>query len=287
MPFAETDRHARSISAAAAVRRGAAHLRPDARHDVFPHLLAAARRDAIQGHRVARTELAAARAAVRLCLQQPVRAAGPFLPADRAVAHHAPCRPCLSGPRLDIRRDARAPGLRARDQQQRAAARRVLRHRRAGAVGDVVGVHRAYSRRPAMTPGARLAAAIEVYEAIERERRPAADALKAWGLTHRFAGSGDRAAIAGLLYDALRRRASSAFLMGDESPRAVALGMLKRERGLDVDAIARLADGSRFAPAPLSDDERRRLETGDLSGAPAHIGGDYPEWLDAQFAQSF
>jgi hypothetical protein len=31
-------------------------------------------------------------------------------------------------------------------------------------------------------------------------RRPAADALKDWGLAHRFAGSGDRAAIASLVY---------------------------------------------------------------------------------------
>jgi 16S rRNA (cytosine967-C5)-methyltransferase len=138
-----------------------------------------------------------------------------------------------------------------------------------------------------MTPGARLSAAIEVLAAIESERRPAADVLKAWGLTHRFAGSGDRAAIAGLVYDALRRRASSAFLMREETPRAVLIGMLKRERGMETDAIARLADGSRFAPAPLSEEERRRLDAADLSGAPPYVAGDYPEWLDAQFAQSF
>ena len=66
-----------------------------------------------------------------------------------------------------------------------------------------------------MTPGARLAAAIEVLADIEARRRPAADALKDWGLGHRFAGSGDRSAIAGLVYDTLRRRASSAYLMGD------------------------------------------------------------------------
>ncbi len=64
-----------------------------------------------------------------------------------------------------------------------------------------------------MTPAARLAAAIEVFADVESERRPAAEALKAWGVTHRFAGSGDRAAIAGLVYDGLRRRASSAYLM--------------------------------------------------------------------------
>jgi len=138
-----------------------------------------------------------------------------------------------------------------------------------------------------MTPAARVAAAIEVLAAIETERRPAADALKAWGLTHRFAGSGDRAAIAGLVYDALRRRASSAFIMGADTPRAVVLGMLKRERGLDIEAIARLADGAKYAPEALSSDERARLEASDMSNAPAYVAGDYPEWLDPHLSRAF
>src|SRR5205809_4822315 len=98
-----------------------------------------------------------------------------------------------------------------------------------------------------MTPSARLSAAIDVLADVEARRRPAADALKDWGLAHRFAGSGDRAAIAGLVYDALRRRASSAHTMQDGSPRAALLGMLRLARKLDVEAVARLADGSRFA----------------------------------------
>lgn len=138
-----------------------------------------------------------------------------------------------------------------------------------------------------MTPGARLAAAIEVFTAIESERRPAADALKSWGMAHRFAGSGDRAAIAGLVYDALRRRSSSAWIMGAETPRAILLGMLKRERGLDTDTIAKLADGSRYAPAALSEDERHELDATNLSGAPPRVAGDYPEWLEPHFVRAF
>ena len=138
-----------------------------------------------------------------------------------------------------------------------------------------------------MTPAARLAAGIEVLAALEKERRPAADALKAWGLTHRFAGSGDRAAIAGLVYDALRRRSSSAFIMGADTPRAVMLGMLKRERGLDTEAIAKLADGSQYATEVLTADERQRLDAADLHGAPSHVAGDYPEWLEPYFARAF
>lgn len=138
-----------------------------------------------------------------------------------------------------------------------------------------------------MTPAARISAAIEVLADIESRRRPAADALKDWGLSHRFAGSGDRAAIAGLVYDALRRRASAAYVAGETTPRAVMLGMLHLERNLDVDAITRLFDGSRFAPAPLTADERTRLAAASLQAAPPHIAGDYPDWLDESFGASF
>ncbi len=138
-----------------------------------------------------------------------------------------------------------------------------------------------------MTPGARLAAAIEIFGTIETERRPAADALKAWGVTHRFAGSGDRAGIAGLVYDALRRRASSAYLMGGDTPRVILLGMLKRERALNAEAIGHLANGVGHAPPPLTDAERERLETASLDGAPPHVAGDYPRWLEPHLSRVF
>jgi 16S rRNA (cytosine967-C5)-methyltransferase len=138
-----------------------------------------------------------------------------------------------------------------------------------------------------VTPGARLAAAIEVLTDIDARRRPASDALKDWGLSHRFAGSGDRSAIAGLLYDAMRRRASSAFLMDEATPRAILLGMLKREREMNAESIARLADGSGHSPSPLTDAERARLTSATMDGAPLHVLGDYPEWLDPYLATVF
>jgi len=138
-----------------------------------------------------------------------------------------------------------------------------------------------------VTPAARLSAAIEVFADIETRRRPATDALKDWGLSHRFAGSGDRAAIAGLVYDALRRKASSAWLMGEATPRAVLLGMLRRERGLDAAAVAALCGGARFAPALLTDSEAAALAAGNLADAPAHVAGDYPEWLDPYLLRAF
>ena len=139
-----------------------------------------------------------------------------------------------------------------------------------------------------MTPGARLSAAIEVLADIEDRRRPAADALKDWGLAHRFAGSGDRAAIGGLVFDALRRRSSAAYLMGASTPRAILFGALRLERGMSVDAIARLADGVRHAPPPPDHAEADALAAAALrDDAPAHVRGDYPEWLDPCFAAVF
>src|SRR5262249_50205081 len=99
------------------------------------------------------------------------------------------------------------------------------------------------------------------------------------------AGSGDRAAIAGLVYDALRRRASAAWIMGQDTPRAVLLGMLARERGLAPDAIAALCDRARHAPPPLSEDERARPAHETLDGAPAWVPGAYPEGLGPPLAR--
>ncbi|SFK85896.1 16S rRNA (cytosine967-C5)-methyltransferase [Methylorubrum salsuginis] len=132
---------------------------------------------------------------------------------------------------------------------------------------------------PILTPSARISAAIEILDDILARRRPAADALKDWGLAHRFAGSGDRAAIASLVYDGLRRRASAAFVMGAETGRAVTIGMLRLQRGLAEPTIASLFDGARFAPEPLTDEERTRLKQGSLGNAPPEVAGDAPAFV--------
>lgn len=132
-----------------------------------------------------------------------------------------------------------------------------------------------------MTPGARVAAAIEVLADVEGRRRPVQDALKDWGLSHRFAGSGDRAAIADLVYDALRKRRSRAWTMGDDGPRAAVLAGVEPAQTL---AWA----GDRHAPVlaegeiPDAATRAARLET-----ASSGVVGDYPEWLSDGLELSF
>jgi 16S rRNA (cytosine967-C5)-methyltransferase len=138
-----------------------------------------------------------------------------------------------------------------------------------------------------MTPAARLSAAIELIGTIERDRVPAAKALKEWGTAHRFAGSGDRAAIAGLVWDVLRRYASSAYLMDGDTARERLIGMLRLERNMDTPTMAALFDGGRYAPAPLTKAEEAALASRSLKDAPAAVAGDYPEWLDPHLARVF
>lgn len=138
-----------------------------------------------------------------------------------------------------------------------------------------------------MTPGARVAAAIEVLADIEARKRPAAEALKDWGVSHRFAGSGDRAAIGNLVFDCLRARASAAYAMGEGSPRALVLRTLVTGWGLSPEEVAALAGSGPHAPKALSEAELAGLRREVPADAPAYVRGDYPEWLGAEFERAF
>ncbi len=140
-----------------------------------------------------------------------------------------------------------------------------------------------------MRPGGRLQAAIEVLDDVLTHHRPAHAALADWGRSHRFAGAGDRAAIGNLVYDALRKRASIAARMGEDSPRALALGCLVEVEawGMAPEEVASLADGSRFAPAPLSEAEKAALARALPADTEPHIRANVPAWLWPSFERAF
>ena len=138
-----------------------------------------------------------------------------------------------------------------------------------------------------MRPGARLQAAAEILDDILERHRPAGTALADWGKAHRFAGSGDRAAIGTLVYDALRRKSSIAARMGADTPRALALGAAPRAFAMTADEVAAAADGSTHAIGALSEDEKERLDAALPEDAPAHVAGDIPDWLMPSFARAF
>jgi len=138
-----------------------------------------------------------------------------------------------------------------------------------------------------MRPGAHIKAAIEVLEDVLRRHRPVGTALADWGKSHRFAGSGDRATIGNLVYDALRRRRSLAAQMDGDTTRAIALGAAPHALGLSPAAVIASADGSPHAVESLSEAEQAGLARAVPADAPASVRGDFPDWLEPSLARAF
>lgn len=138
-----------------------------------------------------------------------------------------------------------------------------------------------------MRLGGRLAAAIEVLEDIDRRHRPAADALKDWGLSHRFAGAGDRAAIGNIVYDALRRKLSAGWIVGADTPRGVGFGALLLEWRETPQSLNAALVGDKFAPAPLSEEELAAIAARNLADAPDTVRADCPEWCAPHLQDTF
>ena len=138
-----------------------------------------------------------------------------------------------------------------------------------------------------MRPGAQIKAAIEVLDEVLNRHRPAANALADWGKSHRFAGSGDRAAIGNLVYDALRRRRSLAAQMESDTSRAIALAAAPRALGLSPAAVIASADGSPHAAEPLAEAEQDQLARSLPAGLPDSVLGDFPDWLEPSFRRTF
>ncbi len=129
-----------------------------------------------------------------------------------------------------------------------------------------------------MTPAARIAAAIEILDAV-LTGDPAERHLTDWGRRNRFAGSGDRAAIRDHVFDALRCRRSYAWLGGSETGRGLMVGAL-RAAGTDP---ATVFTGDGYAPKPLRAEEQ---PVSDLAEAPMAVRLDCPDWLFPVMSQS-
>ena len=139
-----------------------------------------------------------------------------------------------------------------------------------------------------MRDGGRLTAAIEILSEIETRHRPVRLALKAWGESARYAGSKDRAFISGLVLDALRRRRSLAWRMGDETPRAAVLAVLHLLWGWPLERLTEAAGEAVHGHGALSAAEAAALAAPrPLAQASAAVRGDYPDWLEASLARAF
>ena len=129
-----------------------------------------------------------------------------------------------------------------------------------------------------MTPAARIAAAIDILDAVQTGEA-AEKLLTTWGRKNRYAGSSDRAAIRDHVFDALRCLRSYAWLGGADSGRGLMLGAV-RAAGVDP---ASVFNGEGYGPAAIGTDE---LPQSDLADAPLPVQLDLPDWLMPELTRS-
>ncbi|MDP2764414.1 MAG: RsmB/NOP family class I SAM-dependent RNA methyltransferase, partial [Brevundimonas sp.] len=137
-----------------------------------------------------------------------------------------------------------------------------------------------------MTPAARLAAAASVLDSIAQGRAPAEVVIKAWGAANRYAGSGDRRAVAERVYQVLRARGRLVAAMGGrEDGRALVVGALAFLDKLSLEEIEALHSGEGYGPRPLSKQERARIAAGegDLPATATDLPAFVVEDLKATF----
>lgn len=142
-----------------------------------------------------------------------------------------------------------------------------------------------------MHPGARLEAAIELLDEIDRTPRPADAVISAYFRARRYIGSKDRAAVAEAVYGVMRRHARLAWWIeraghGQPNGRARVIAdevLVRGRRGAD---LARLFDGERFSPAPLGEAEWQLAKalydhTLDHPHMPDGVRTECPDWAEA------
>ncbi|HET6972166.1 MAG TPA: RsmB/NOP family class I SAM-dependent RNA methyltransferase [Phenylobacterium sp.] len=133
-----------------------------------------------------------------------------------------------------------------------------------------------------MTPGARVAATIELLdEIVSRPERPADLLANAYFRSRRFIGSGDRRAVSERVWAILRRWGQLFWWLErtrhpHRSARAIVAAELLLVDGLALADVAAMFDGGRYRPAPLDEPEIRALRQMEGHSLPHP---EQPDWV--------
>ncbi len=138
-----------------------------------------------------------------------------------------------------------------------------------------------------MTPGARVAATIELLDAImdraahQQGGRPADLVANAFFRTRRFIGGGDRRAVSERVWGILRRYGQLQWWLErtrhpERGGRALVEADLILHEGLTLLQLEQMFDGGRYRPAPLEEAEARALRQMEGHSLPHP---EQPDWV--------
>lgn len=136
-----------------------------------------------------------------------------------------------------------------------------------------------------MTPGARIASAIEVLNKIERNNAPTEDIISSYVRGRRYIGSKDRKAIINLIFKVIRSKSRLDWLIGEApNPRYRVLASLLLIDRASIPEINSCFSGTAYSPSKLTKDEQKLIKvlnskTFINENYPLHIEVETPEWL--------
>ncbi len=135
-----------------------------------------------------------------------------------------------------------------------------------------------------MTPGARIAATIEILEKIQRSGSPAEDVVSAYIRGRRYIGSKDRRAITDRVFHILRRQARLNWLIGENGSRASVIADLLLSDRTSREEFSIIFNSEGYSPTELTKDELKLLaKLKDTSfkdiSYPQQIKAELPEWI--------
>jgi 16S rRNA (cytosine967-C5)-methyltransferase len=147
-----------------------------------------------------------------------------------------------------------------------------------------------------LTPGAQVAAAIDILAAIDLGERPADDVAADYFRRRRYIGAKDRVHIACHVYTVLRHLSALDWWIAkhpvDIGPKSRVLAALVLAESWRPEVVAACCDGDRFRPAPLTEAEDRLLRglttrTLRHPEMPRAVASDLPDWLEPYFERVF
>ena len=103
-----------------------------------------------------------------------------------------------------------------------------------------------------MRPAARLQAIADLLARMLADSQAADKIMQGWGRQNRYAGSKDRRNISDRLFAILRHYPNLTGRLGTDNPLLVAMLATHCLEGETLESVLALADGSQYAPAPLS-----------------------------------
>lgn len=125
--------------------------------------------------------------------------------------------------------------------------------------------------------------AIEILQAFEKTEQPLDRFLRDWFRARRFAGAKDRATIGERVFAVERHRASLAWRMGDDAPRALIIASLLKEG----EAPEIYFTGEGYGPSALNEAERAAIAEPPAGEAPLHVRGEFPAFLEGELGRAF